>query len=100
MLFRIWSACVVVAYSEVEDQLDHCLCDQLHRGPSTKLPPTARSSAAAPSAAAAAAPTASAAAVATPTASAGVATPTASAGVASPAVAAIPAVSDPGRKDA
>ena len=91
MLFRIWSACVVVAYSEVEDQLDHCLCDQLHRGPSTKLPPTARSSAAAASAAAAAAPTASAAAVATPTASAG---------VASPAVAAIPAVSDPGRKDA
>ena len=86
MLFRIWSACVVVAYSEVEDQLDHCLCDQLHRGPSTKLPPTARSSAAA-----AAAPTAAAAAVATPTASAG---------VASPAVAAIPAVSDPGRKDA
>jgi len=81
VLFRIWSACVVVAYSEVEDQLDHCLCDQLHRGPSTKLPPTARSSAAAASAAAAAAPTASA-------------------GVASPAVAAIPAVSDPGRKDA
>ena len=76
MLFRIWSACVVVAYSEVEDQLDHCLCDQLHRGPSTKLPPTARSSAAAAAA------------------------PTASAGVASPAVAAIPAVSDPGRKDA
>ena len=90
MLFRIWSACVVVAYSEVEDQLDHCLCDQLHRGPSTKLPPTARSSAAA----------ASAAAVATPTAAAAVATPTASAGVASPAVAAIPTVSDPGRKDA
>jgi hypothetical protein len=71
-------ACVVVAYSEVEDQLDPCLCDQPHRGPSTKLPPTARSSAAA----------------------AAVATPTASAVAASPAVAAIPAVSDPGRKDA
>ena len=68
-------ACVVVAYSEVEDQLDPCLCDQPHRGPSTKLPPTARSSAAS-------------------------AAPTASAAVATPAVAAIPAVGDPGRKDA
>jgi hypothetical protein len=38
VLFRVWSVCVVVAYSEVENQLDPDLCDQPHRGRSAKLP--------------------------------------------------------------